>query len=186
MKSRNTKSGVLAQMHPDRRNATVTGLWSSLTIIGLLAGAPSRAAALPPSAGKIVLMAGPTGADHLSEGNLQTEDRRVARDLRNAAIGSAQRVAHPSVTGTPNVLTPHGLASTSVRPVAMETRLLVRVSWSHGEVQTADSNPFARVGNRSGLVSATQAEVRDGQVWLTDRGGVEGAENGGYNHQAAP
>jgi hypothetical protein len=68
----------------------------------------------------------------------------------------------------------------------METRLLVRVSWSHGEVQTADSNPFARVGNRSGLVSATQAEVRDGQVWLTDRGGVEGAENGGYNHQAAP
>jgi hypothetical protein len=124
-------------MQPDRRNATVTGLWIGLTFIGLLAGAPARAAALPPFAGKIMLMAGPAGTDRLSEGNLQTEDRRVARDRRNTSIGSAQR--------------------------ATETRILVRVSWSHGDDQAADSNPFAHVGNRSGLVSVTQAEVRDGR-----------------------
>jgi hypothetical protein len=53
-------------------------------------------------------------------------------------------------------------------------------------VPAADSNPFALVGNRSGLVSATQAEVRDGQVWLTDRGDVEVAENGGFSRRAAP
>jgi hypothetical protein len=62
----------------------------------------------------------------------------------------------------------------------------VHVSWNGAEDQNADSNPFARVGNRSGLVSATQAEVRDGQVWLTDRGAVEVAEDGGSSRRAAP
>ena len=157
-----------------------------LTFIVLLAGAPARAAAFAPFAGNVMQTAGAQGSDRLSNGNFRAEDRPIARTHRKLSIWSTPRAASRTVFGTRLVLAPQLLASTSTRLGAMETKVLVPVSWSGAVAQTADSNPFALVGNRSGLVSATQAEVRDGQVWLTDRGAVEVAENGGSSRQAAP
>lgn len=147
-----------------------------LTFIVLLAGAPAQAAALAPFAGNAMQTAGSTGA----------EDRRVTPAYRSTPNGSAQRATSRSFFGTRLVLAPQRLASTSARLGATENRVLVSVSWRGAAAQTADSNPFALVGNRSGLVSATQSEVRDGQVWLTDRGAVEVAEDGGSSRRAAP
>jgi hypothetical protein len=156
-----------------------------LTFIVLLAGAPAQAAAVAPFAGNAMQTAASTGTDRLSSGNVRTEDRRVTRAHRNT-YGSAQRATSHTFFGTRLVLTPRRMASTSARLGGTETRVLVSVSWSGASAPAADSNPFALVGNRSGLVSATRAEVRDGQVWLTDRGDVEVAESGGSTHRAAP
>jgi hypothetical protein len=154
-----------------------------LTFIVLLAGAPAQAAAFAPFAGNAMQTA---GAERLSGGNRWAEDRRVAPAYRKASNGSAQRATSYAFFGTRLVLAPQRLASTSARLGATESRVLVSVSWRGAAAQTEDSNPFALVGNRSGLVSATQAEVRDGQVWLTDRGDVEVAEDGGSSRRAAP
>jgi hypothetical protein len=147
-----------------------------LTFIVLLAGAPARAAAFAPFAGNAMQTAGSTRA----------EDRRVTPAHRNTSIESGQRATSHTIFGTRLVLAPRRLASTSARLGGTESRVLVSVSWRGAAAQTADSNPFALVGNRSGLVSATQAEVRNGQVWLTDRGDVEVAESGGSSRRSAP
>ncbi len=147
-----------------------------LTFIVLLAGAPAQAAAFAPFAGNAMQTAGPTGA----------EDRRATPAYRNTSNGSAQRATSRSFFGTRLVLAPQRLASTSARLGATESRVLVSVSWRGAAEQTADSNPFALVGNRSGLVSATQAEVRDGQVWLTDRSDSKVADSGGSSRRSAP
>ena len=157
-----------------------------LTFIVLLAGAPAQAAAFAPFAGNAMQTAGAPGADRLSNANVQAEDRRVTRAHRYTSIWSGQRATSHAFFGTRLVLAPRRLASTSARLGGTETRVLVPVSWSGTDAQTADSNPFALVGNRSGLVSATQAEVRGGEVWLTERGGVEVAEDGGSSRRAAP
>jgi hypothetical protein len=156
-----------------------------LTFIVLLAGAPAQAAAYAPFAGKAMQTAGAPGADRLSNGNVRAEDRRVTRAHRNT-YGSAPRATSHRFFGTRLVLAPRRMASTSARLGGTGTQVLVSVSWSGATVPAADSNPFALVGNRSGLVSATQAEVRDGQVWLTDRGDVELGESGGSSRRAAP
>ena len=157
-----------------------------LTFIVLLAGAPAQAAAFAPFAGNAMQTAGTQGVDRLSNENVRVEDRRITRAYRNTSIWPAQRATSRTFFGTRLVLAPRRLASTSTRPGATGTRVLLQVSWTEAADQTADSNPFARVGNRSGLVSATQAEVRDGEVWLTERGGVEVAEDGGSSRRAAP
>ena len=157
-----------------------------LTFIVLLAGAPAQAAAYAPFAGKAMQTAGAPGADRLSNGNVRAEDRRVTRAHRYTSIWSGQRATSHAFFGTRLVLAPRRMASTSTRLGGTETRVLVPVSWSGAAAQTADSNPFALVGNRSGLVSATQAEVRGGEVWLTERGDVEVAENGSSSQRAAP
>jgi len=175
MNSQNTKSGDYAHKSADWRTGAISGLWVGLTFIGLLAGAPARAGVLSPFAGKAVQMAGSTGADRLLNGSVRAEAERAN-----------QGAASHSVSGAHLVLAPRRLASTSARPGATETRVLVHVSWNGAEDQNADSNPFALVGNRSGLVSATQAVVRGGEVWLTERGDVEVAENGGSSQRAAP
>ena len=157
-----------------------------LTFIVLLAGAPAQAAAFAPFAGNAMQTAGAPGADRLSNGNVRAEDRRVARAHRYTPIWSGQSATSHTFIGTRLVLAPRRMASTSARLGGTETRVLVPVSWSGAAAQTADSNPFALVGNRSGLVSATQSEVRDGQVWLTDRSDVRVAEDGGSSRRAAP
>ena len=175
MNSQNTKSGDYAHKSADWRTGAISGLWVGLTFIGLLAGAPARAGDLSPFAGKAAQMAGSTGADRLLNGSVRAEDQR----------GTQGAVSH-SVSGAHVVLAPRRLASTSTRPGATGPRVLLQVSWTEAADQTADSNPFARVGNRSGLVSATHAEVRDGEVWLVDRRIVEVAEDGGSRRRAAP
>lgn len=156
-----------------------------LTFIVLLAGAPAQAAAVAPFAGNAMQSVASTGADRLSTGSVRAEDRRVTRTHRNS-YGSTQRATPHTFFGTRLVLAPRRMASTSARLGGTGTQVLVSVSWSGATAPAADSNPFALVGNRSGLVSANQAEVRDGQVWLTDRGDVELGESGGSSRRAAP
>jgi hypothetical protein len=186
MNSENTKSGDYAHKSAEWRTGAISGLWVGLTFIGLLAAPPAWAGPFSSFTDYAARMTDPSGANRQSTRNLRAEDQRSVHADRTSSFGSAERAAPHSISGARLILAPRQMASPSVRPGAAETSVLVTVNWSDAEGQTADSNPFAQVGNRSGLVSATRAEVRGSEVWLTDKSEVEVLENGGSNRRTAP
>lgn len=159
-----------------------------LTFVVLLAGAPARAAAFAPFAGDVLQSADAVRTDRLAEGRLNAYDRRDAFTRKAFAVRSPERAASRSFFGARLVLAPRRVteASNPGRLAAADRTVLVQVSWSEAVAPSTDANPFALVGNRSGLVSATQSEVRGGEVWLTAGGGLEVADNGGAGRNAAP
>ena len=167
---------------------TVSLALALLTFVVLLAGAPARAAAFAPFAGDVLQTATAARTDRLSEDGLNAYDRRGAYTHRKLVLRSTERAASRSFFSARLVLAPHrvGGVANPGRLASADRTVLVQVSWSEAVAPSTDANPFALVGNRSGLVSATQSEVRGGEVWLTAGSGLEVADNGGADRSAAP
>ena len=77
-----------------------------------------------------------------------------------------------------------GIDFAGVAPQAAS--LMVQASWVDVAGAETQDNPFSLVGNRAGLVNATQAEVRGGEVWLTLGAGHREAAPSGGLQTAAP
>lgn len=77
-----------------------------------------------------------------------------------------------------------GIDFAGVAPQAAS--LKIQASWVDVAGAETQDNPFSLVGNRAGLVNATQAEVRGGEVWLTLGAGRREAAPSGGLQTAAP
>ena len=120
---------------------------------------------------------------------------KTLRIFRPAATYAARPALRPAAGSVRIVLTPRRLAANTAPgqlginpsedvPVARD--LMVRTTWAEAVEPTAQDNPFTLVGNRGGLVNATQTEVRGGEVWLTADAGRRETARPGVNATAAP
>lgn len=115
---------------------------------------------------------------------------RIHRTLRafRPAPKVAARAAYRPFTSARIVLTPRKLAANTpagaveanlTEDVRVAPALMVKATWADAAEPTTQDNPFTLVGNRSGLVNATQTEVRGGEVWLTAGGAKREAADPG-------
>ena len=116
---------------------------------------------------------------------------RPARSMAEASV----RPAHRNPRHARLVLTPRRLAANTVagqpalglsEDATVAPDLKIRTTWAAAVEPTAQDNPFTLVGNRGGLVNATQTEVRGGEVWLTSESAGAEASRTGLNTTAAP
>jgi len=167
-------------------------------VVGLLAlwpHSPAAAATTAPYAGEIVGKARETQAAAPEARSLAGfRIHKTFRAFRPAASFAARPALRPAAS-VRIILTPRRLAANTAPgqlgmelsedvPVARD--LMVRTTWAEAVEPTAQANPFTLVGNRGGLVNATQTEVRGGEVWLTADSGPREASRPGVNATAAP
>ena len=119
---------------------------------------------------------------------------RTLRAFRPAPKVMARAVYRPFIS-TRLVLTPRKLAANAgpgavaanlTEDVPVAPALMVKATWADAADPTLQDNPFTLVGNRSGLVNATQTEVRGGEVWLTAGGAKREPVNAGVAQGGTP
>ena len=119
---------------------------------------------------------------------------RTLRIFRPAATVAARPALRPAAS-VRVILTPRRLAANTapgqlgINPsedVPVANALSVRTTWAEAVEPNAQANPFTLVGNRGGLVNATQTEVRGGEVWLTADAGRRDASQPVVDTTAAP
>ena len=146
------------------------------TLAVLLSVTPASAAARSPFAGEVIYKG--QAADTAAPEASALAGFRVHRTLRpiRTIVQAAARPSFRTFTSTRIVLTPRTVAANSPggrmgldlsEDVPVAPALMVRTNWVEAGQPVAQDNPFTLVGNRAGLVNATQTEVRGGEVWLT-------------------
>lgn len=179
-------------------NGSAPALAFAALVVGLLAlwpFSPANAAATAPYAGEIILDARDPGAVAPEARSLAGfRIHRTLRFFRPAATVAARPALRPAASAR-IILTPRRLAANATpgqmglnpsEDVRVAREVSVRTTWAEAVEPTAQANPFTLVGNRGGLVNATQTEVRGGEVWLTIDAAPREAPRTGAIATAAP
>lgn len=174
----------------------VLGLAALLAaLLALWPASPASASTTAPCAGDILRSdqaPAPAAPARLCLSESRGQD--ALRPVRSAAEPGA-RAGHRAFFSARIVLSPRRLAANTApgelgvdlsETVPVAPALLVRAAWSDAAAPESQDNPFTLVGNRAGLVNATQTEVKDGQVWLTADSGGEASASPGEVQTAAP
>lgn len=152
----------------------LVALLSGLTVLWL--ASPASASAVAPCAASL-LRGGPEAAPRApalscAPGVRDARPARIAGTSHEAPLHSLHRSFFPARI----MLTPRRLAANTVQgdlrvdrseTSPLDPALLIPAAWSDGAAPETRESPFTQVGNRAGLVNATQAEIQDDQVWLT-------------------
>lgn len=165
----------------------LAGLLAAL--LALWPASQASAAAGAPCAADIVSRTREAGAAAFGPSCLSHARERSVLHIAEVPQQSFRR----SFTAPRIVLTPRRLAANTApgelgvdlsEDVPVAPALLVRAAWSDASAPETQENPFTLVGNRAGLVNATQTETKGGEVWLT--AGDDAAERPGPVQTAAP